>query len=135
VVTSIEASVVPPILAISKTGPVMATAGHLITYTLTVTNSGGLATELVLTDAIPVGASHVSGGVRVGDVVSWTVPSLGGGESLTCTFSVTATETITNSDYRVSADGGHSATGSVAAVTTISDDQQKVYLPIILKQQ
>jgi hypothetical protein len=34
---------------------------------------------------------------------------------------VTTTQTITNSDYRVSAGGGYSATGNVAVVTAIAD--------------
>ncbi len=66
-----------PDLAITKNGPATADPGDLITYTLTITNSGTIsATNLVITDAIPSGANYVSGGARVDDTVSWTVSSL-----------------------------------------------------------
>ncbi len=112
----------PPNLTISKTALATAMAGDLITYTLTITNSGEItATNLVITDAIPVGANYVSGGTRVGDVVSWTVGSLSGnGGWSQPTFVVTATQTIINRDYRVSASGGYSATGNVAVMTVIN---------------
>jgi uncharacterized repeat protein (TIGR01451 family) len=89
-----------PILSISKSGPISVTAGSPISYTLTVTNSGGLiATNLVITDAIPAGASYIGGGTKIGSVVSWTVPSLAASSGVTrTTFIVTATQTITNSD-------------------------------------
>jgi uncharacterized repeat protein (TIGR01451 family) len=123
-------------LAISKSGPSTANPGDLITYTLTITNSGTVAaSNLVITDAIPAGATYISGGTRVGDVVSWTVASLSAGNEINNQFVVTATQAIANSDYRVRADGGYSATGSVSVVTVISGVQDKVYLPLILKSQ
>ncbi|MGD9100308.1 MAG: C25 family cysteine peptidase, partial [Anaerolineae bacterium] len=111
-----------PLLAISKTGPATVAANAPITYTLTVINSGGAeATGLVITDTIPSGAYYVSGGTKVGGVVSWTVDNLGEGLSTTVQFVVTATvSSITNSDYIVRAAGGYSATGSVVVVTAIS---------------
>ena len=63
---------------------------------------------------------------------------LGSGEHLTRTFSVTATQTITNSDYRVSTEGNISATGQVNVITLIGatdDSRHKIYLPVILKNQ
>jgi len=88
---------------------------------------------------VPTGASYVQaldGGQSVsGQVVSWTVSSLAAGNNASVRFAVIATQTITNSAYRVSATGGISATGSVTVATTVStgaSGQKMVYLPIIL---
>jgi len=106
---------------VTKTAPLTATPGSPITYTLTVTNSGNLtATNLLITDTIPTGANYVSGGMWSGNVVSWTVASLPPASAVQVSFVVTATQTITNNDYRVSADGGVTAIGQVAVVTFIS---------------
>jgi uncharacterized repeat protein (TIGR01451 family) len=125
-------------LLINKSGPVTATARDLITYTLTVTNNGSLAANsIVITDAIPIGANYVGGGAQAGDVVSWTFPGLGAGNSTVAQLVVTATQTITNSNYHVSADGGYSATGTTGVVTIITPDgdlsNHTLYLPVIFK--
>ncbi len=113
----------PPDLVISKTGPATATSGSPITHTLTITNNGtDVAFNPVITDMIPTYADYITGGIKIGNVVSWTVPNLlGSGVWTQSTFVVTATQTITNSDYRVRASGGYSATGSVDVVTIITD--------------
>jgi uncharacterized repeat protein (TIGR01451 family) len=112
-------------LAIAKTAPASAVAGSPITYTLTVTNTSPFtATSLLITDTLPGGAYYVSGGTQVGNVVSWTIPSLAGGAATSVTFVVTATTTLTNSDYAVVADGGLSATGQVSVTT-------QVYPPVV----
>jgi uncharacterized repeat protein (TIGR01451 family) len=131
VVTSIA-----PNLTIIKSGPTSVPANRPITYTLQVHNNGGLAANLILTDTLPAAATYITGGTLLGNVVSWTVPSLPFGSSLTRTFNVTATQTITNNDYRVSADGGVSAAGLVAVVTHVTvtnSEPARVYLPVILK--
>ncbi len=110
----------PWAFSISKSGPTLVAPGQLVTYTLAVTNHLTIPmTNVILTDTLPAGATYVSGGTLIGDVVSWTVPNLAAGTALTRQFMVTTTATITNDDYRVSADGGYSATGSIAVVTQV----------------
>jgi uncharacterized repeat protein (TIGR01451 family) len=121
-----------PVLSITKSGPTVVGPGELITYTLTVTNSGiTTATNVVITDAIPAGATYVSGGTPMpGNVVSWTGLDLAAnGGVAQVTFAVTATQGIANADYRVSSAEGVSAVGSVTVFTNWRD----IYLPVIMK--
>lgn len=103
-----------------KNGPELSAAGDFITYTLMVTNNLSISvTNVILTDTIPANAFYISGGTQVGNVVSWTLPELEAGSSFSRSFVVTATQTITNDDYRVSASGSYSTTGSVPVVTVV----------------
>ncbi len=107
-------------LIVSKTAPTTVLAGDLITYTLTVTDLDNImATNLLITDTIPVSAHYAGGGTQAGDVVSWAIESLPSGVSTTVQFAVTATQTITNDDYRVLADGDISAVGQEAVTTFV----------------
>ncbi len=120
--TSIE-----PGLSLIKSGPSTATVGTNITYILTVTNQGGPATGVILTDTIPLGATVVSTGggslIDGGKVISWTIGALtGGGSPITRTFTVTATQTITNEDYAVSIPGLLFKAGDIAITTVISPE-------------
>jgi uncharacterized repeat protein (TIGR01451 family) len=134
--TTVTISVTLPELTILKSGSAEAMAGELITYTLVITNRGSVAaSSLVITDALPSGASFVSAsddGSFVGDLVSWTVLSLGPGESLIRTFAVTATETITNARYGVSSAEGVSAEGKVAVVTEVKR-AYRLYLALVTR--
>jgi uncharacterized repeat protein (TIGR01451 family) len=105
---TVYALIVDPIeLAISKDGPEIAASGQPFTYTLTVTNTGqDLATNLVVSDTLPPGAAYVSGGAQAGEEVTWSVPWLEGGASVQLNFVVTATDTLVNDDYEVTAAGG-----------------------------
>jgi uncharacterized repeat protein (TIGR01451 family) len=111
-----------PALSISKEGPYSAKRGEPVSYDLTVVNDGTVAaTNLVISDALPAGATYLSGGTLAGDEVQWTIPSLAGnGGAIQVTFIVTADQTITNSDYVVSADGGFTAVGDEPVITIIS---------------
>ncbi|MFZ0545010.1 MAG: choice-of-anchor Q domain-containing protein [Candidatus Promineifilaceae bacterium] len=109
-----------PDFSLAKSGTAIVAAGDFVTYTLAaVNNLTTTVTNIVLTDTIPTNATYISGGTLVGNVVSWTLPSLAVGEAFTRSFIVTATQTITNDDYRVSAAGGYSTTGSVSVVTIV----------------
>ncbi|MFQ5613326.1 MAG: proprotein convertase P-domain-containing protein [Anaerolineae bacterium] len=125
------------VLSISKSGPATANPGEQVTYTLTVTNDGDTeAQNLVVTDTLPAGANYVSGsgGTLVGNEVRWNISSLAArGGTSQHTFAVTASATITNSEYGVRAGSGQSASGSVPVVTSIGGGSTTVYLPLTVK--
>ena len=127
-----------PVLTISKRGPAIAAPNEVITYTLTITNSGlvSVTTKLVA-ETLLVEAHYIAGGVRIDDKVRWTIPSLASGGGVThTTFRVTATETIVNHNYKVRAEGGYTAVGGQSVTTSITSGnpkQKSNYLPTILK--
>jgi uncharacterized repeat protein (TIGR01451 family) len=93
-----------------------------MTYTLTVSNTGAVdATGVVVTDALPSGAGHVSGGTLVGeDTVRWTSLSIpaGGAEDLRFVIT-TCQESVVNRHYRVvTSDQGVADPGAGDPVTT-----------------
>ncbi|RIK30990.1 MAG: hypothetical protein DCC55_36940, partial [Chloroflexi bacterium] len=110
-----------PDLAIRKSGPAVAVAREVITYTLTISNSGAeTATNLVVLDELPAGATHVSGGALVGNSVRWDLPELAGYGTITeTTVSVIAIATLTNTSYSVSAQGGYAASGQQPVTTRL----------------
>jgi uncharacterized repeat protein (TIGR01451 family) len=126
-----------PNLTIAKSGPAFALTGQSISYTLTVANSGTLsATNLVISDTIPSGASYVSGGTKVGNVVRWTAASLSPSANFQFTFTVTAATTISNSNYLVVADNHPLVTGEPPVVTIVSNNAPKLlHIPIVSKTE
>lgn len=76
--------------------PMFASVGEEISFTITVTNQGSTtATNVEVTDYLPtqiayVGGSANEGGSPSGNDVSWTIPSLAGGQSIDLTFLGTA---------------------------------------------
>lgn len=118
-----------PRLSISGSAPVAVQSGAPITTTFTIHNTGvATATNLLITNTLPISAFYISGGTRVGNVVSWTLGSLPPSASVTFSHVITAASTLVNRDYRVSATGGHSAIGG--PIVTFIDPQQ-VYLPLL----
>ncbi|MFN0182137.1 MAG: hypothetical protein ACKVZ0_25310 [Gemmatimonadales bacterium] len=80
-------------LATTKTGPAAIAAGLDAVYTVVTENNGpSAATDVVVTDSLPAGATFVSasnGGILSGAVVTWpTVASLGSAGSLSYTVTV-----------------------------------------------
>jgi uncharacterized repeat protein (TIGR01451 family) len=120
-------------LTIVKTGPTRVTSGNNITYTLTVTNDSGVdVTNVIITDVLPADAHYASGGTLVGDVVGWTVASLAADETVARQFAVSASGTVNNSDYAVSAAGGHRVVGARAVVTVVEGAFRAV-LPLVMR--
>jgi len=118
-----------PRLTIQASAPGWAYSGDPITITLTAGNSGLVtATNTLITNTLPSSASYVSGGSLNSGVISWTVGSLAPNASTQVSFVVTATTTVINNDYRISASGGYSAIGSWLAVII---DPKQVFLPLI----
>jgi uncharacterized repeat protein (TIGR01451 family) len=126
-----------PNLTVLKTGPATAAPNEFITYSLIVTNSGDVeAEDLVVNDLLPVGATYVSGGTRVGNVIQWTADSLAADSSLEFNFTVTAQETIVNENYRVWAENAPEFIGQkLVAVEIIPQAPliQSLFLPLLLK--
>jgi uncharacterized repeat protein (TIGR01451 family) len=108
-------------LGLAKTAPGTAMSGEPITYTLIVTNTNPFTlTNLVVSDTVPAGAYYVSGGSYPGGDVSWTIPSLApSGGAAQVSFVVTATATITNSQYRVVTSTEGVSTGFGPPVVTV----------------
>ncbi len=105
VATLVEGNIYP--LDIEKNAPGVTLARAPLTYTLTVANRSPITlTNFLITDTIPAGASYITGGVKIGNVVSWTLAALPPGRQAQVGFVVTTSTPITNSNYRVSAEGG-----------------------------
>ncbi|MDM8529407.1 choice-of-anchor Q domain-containing protein [Anaerolineales bacterium HSG24] len=131
-----------PSLTIDKIAPSRANIDAPITYTLTVRNDGkGDAINVVISDTIPAGATHVtgSGGTQVGNVIrieANNVPKEGR-RLIQVMFALTAATTITNQEYWVSSTDEtgtnvYSATGTVPRVTIVGNP---TYLPVMLKRR
>jgi uncharacterized repeat protein (TIGR01451 family) len=134
----VGADEVMPSLGLGKTAPGTVPAGHPITYTLTLTNNNPFTvTNVVVSDTVPVGAAYISGGSYAGGIVSWTIASiapLGGVAQVG--FVVTATATITNSQYSVvtSTEGLNTGYGPPVVTVVGALLDHYVYLPLALRQ-
>ncbi len=81
-------------LSVGKSGPVTATVGESVTYTLTVANGGpDAAAAVTLVDSLPAGLTFISasdGGTASGGAVTWSLGDVGSGSSLPRTVTVKA---------------------------------------------
>lgn len=119
-----------PVLTISKRGPAKVAPNEPFQYHLTVVNSGaGEATNVVITDTLPVGATYINGGTRQpNNIIQWTVPRLAAnGGQVEVSFTVTTDQAIVNWDYGATCSGCEPVTGRVIVVT----NGQTVYLPLM----
>ncbi len=137
--------VVVPQLNINKSAPSQVLPGGLLTYTIKVDETGGLAdaTGVVVTDTVPADttccASIGQGGTLAGNDVTWSSLTISKGQSISLTFVVTVGQVpsgtlITNDAYRVvtSTQGVNTGLGS-AVTTTVQTGPPEVYLPVIWK--
>jgi uncharacterized repeat protein (TIGR01451 family) len=121
-----------PILAITKRASASTEPDEPIVYTLTVTNIGASeALGVVITDALPVGATYLSGGTLQSDqVVAWNVASLAANGGVTQhSFEVSAKGGIVNKEYGATCDDCIAATGNIAIFSNL----RPLYLPTIQK--
>jgi uncharacterized repeat protein (TIGR01451 family) len=120
-----------PLLAISKRAPATTGPGEPITYTLTVTNYGvSEAVGVVITDVLPVGATHTGGGTLSGRIVSWSGVNLtGNGDSTEVSFTVTAPGGLVNAEYGATCSNCIPAQGTELIFTNAS----QLYLPVMMK--
>jgi uncharacterized repeat protein (TIGR01451 family) len=115
-------TVIDPILALYKeVWPDPPGSNRELTYTLSVLNSGSLATGLVVTDRVPAGVTYVRGGSEDGGVVSWGLLRLDTGDAAEVTFTVFVSDvmdlTVLNDSYGVCSAEGVCAAGEV--LTTV----------------
>jgi uncharacterized repeat protein (TIGR01451 family) len=99
-------TVVDPIFILSKSVfPDPPGANREMTYTLTLLNLGSKATDVVITDTVPISVEYRRGGEYLDGVVTWKIPSLDTRESAQVTYTVLISDVadviVTNDDYEV----------------------------------
>jgi para-nitrobenzyl esterase len=112
--------------------------GDLLTYTLTLVNTGGNASGVVISDSLDSAANFVwasDGGVFDGETLVWDVGTLSATQRISRTWvvqieSVPEGEILTNNLYVTSSEG---AIATEAIDTPIYEDTSKVYLPVVDK--
>jgi hypothetical protein len=119
--------------------------GGLITYTLALSAAQPIAQPIILTDTLPLHTSFVSasdGGTLSGSVITWTIPSLAAGATVTRTLvarvdQATGGDTaIVNAQYGASDGAGPPTYGqpvSVALKRAVAAGEGKVYLPLVAR--
>jgi len=110
-----------PLLEVTKRGPAQQRAQQEVLYELFVHNNGTApATNLVVTDTLPVGSTYIRGGIGVVDrVIQWSLQELRPGQTFTTTFEVSALDDLINFDYGVMADHQVRSSGLISVYTNI----------------
>jgi uncharacterized repeat protein (TIGR01451 family) len=92
-----------PVFTLTKTATDAAVKGAPLTYTIAVTNTGdAIGNDVVITDALPTGANHVSGGTLSGTVVRLTIDEILVSQGKRTRFVVTSCQaSLSNQSYRV----------------------------------
>jgi hypothetical protein len=112
-----------------------------LSYTISVTNTGGVATGGVISDPLPVDmvfAGASDDGALVRGAVVWEGLTLSDSTPLNVTYAVTVGDVpsgtrIVNDDYRVSAAEWPTPTlGEPVAVTAVVE-KEHIFLPLILR--
>ncbi len=116
-------------LSVGKSAPSQVVVGEVLTYTITVSETGGVYTVagVQVTDTVPANttccASIGQGGLLVGNDVTWSGLTISGGQSISLTFAVTVGQVasgtiITNDAYQVVTSTHRVTTGLGSEVTT-----------------
>ena len=122
-------TVLDPVFEVGKIYESSRVAGTVVTYTLTVTNSGNyLGTGVVLSDTLPAGLTYGGGdGSYDGTAITWTLSSIapnGGTETgwFSATLPCTAGLSIVNDTYLIvtSTEGVDSAVGAAVALNVVA---------------
>lgn len=125
---SAQTLLVNPRFEVSKIRSASGVAGTVITYALSVSNTGNLTgTNLSVIDVVPGGVTYGGGGTFAGGQVSWTVASIAPEASgsigwFTGTLTCAADTTIANQQYRVtdSDQAVTSTNGAAISFTTVT---------------
>jgi serine protease AprX len=125
--------------------PLEVLRGGLITYTLTLSADQPLAQSITLTDTLPLHTSFVSasdGGTLSQSLITWTIPSLAAGATVTRTLVARVDQdtggdsAIINAQYGASNSSTPPTDGppvSVALKNAISASERKVYVALVLR--
>ncbi|MDQ2995932.1 MAG: S8 family serine peptidase, partial [Chloroflexota bacterium] len=125
--------------------PAEVVLGGLITYTLALSADQPISKTITLTDTLPLHTSFVSasdGGTLNGSVITWTLPSLAAGQTVTRTLVTRVDQAmggdtaIINAQYGASDGTDTPAIGppiSVVLKSAVSASERKVYLPLVMR--
>ena len=132
-----------PVLRITKSAsPDPVARGGELVYAVHVLNLGQQATDLLISDTIPVDTDYVpgsatAGGQWVGGQVRWEIPVLGPGESRTFEFRVTvgSGSEVLNDRYMVRCAEGVVGVGAplVTRISSGTGGGGHLYLPLVMR--